>query len=118
MGFDSYTELSLRIDPTWQPVPDVVATRERIPGPYPTTPVKIVAEILSQEDSFVMVEAKCERCALLGIAHVFVLDSLNRKAWRWDRGLRSLILADDFQLGNSLPVLWLAELWTRFETKL
>src|SRR5581483_3082981 len=48
-GYRSGPELTLRIDPEWEPRPDVAASLV-IEQPYPTKPIDIVAEVLSPED--------------------------------------------------------------------
>src|SRR5437764_657497 len=48
LGYVSGSEIDLRIDPNWQPRPDVTAALQ-IEQPYPTKPVDIVAEILSDD---------------------------------------------------------------------
>src|ERR1700760_241788 len=48
-GYKSGSEVELRIDPRWEPVPDVIATLRPIKD-YPTEPIEVVVEILSPED--------------------------------------------------------------------
>jgi Uma2 family endonuclease len=45
-GYASGPELELRIDPNWQPKPDVAAALT-VEIPYPTKPIDVVAEVLS-----------------------------------------------------------------------
>src|SRR6476661_7214350 len=47
LGFYSFTELTLRVEPTWEPIPDVAATVEDFDDPYPTKSVEVIAEVLS-----------------------------------------------------------------------
>jgi hypothetical protein len=47
-AYASGSEIDLRIDPNWQLRPDVTAALE-IEQPYPTKPVDIVAEVLSND---------------------------------------------------------------------
>lgn len=53
-GYKSGSEVELRIDPQWEPVPDVIATLRPVKD-YPAEPVEIVVEILSPEDKMVYV---------------------------------------------------------------
>jgi Uma2 family endonuclease len=58
-GYKVGSELELRIDPQWEPVPDVAATLRRLEQPYPTKPLEIVVEILSPDDRMSQVLSKC-----------------------------------------------------------
>jgi hypothetical protein len=44
-GYKTGSEVELRIDPDWTPVPDLIATRKKVEQPYPTTPVEVVIEL-------------------------------------------------------------------------
>jgi Uma2 family endonuclease len=118
-GFQAYPELGLRIDPRWQPVPDVAATAEPFKGPYPTAPVDVVVEILSAQDAFVQVESKCERYATLRIPDVLVFDPAEERAWFWDEGTRSLLHAIQpvYRFHSRPFTLNFPELWNRFRKK-
>ncbi len=67
LGFDSGQEITLKLDPDYEPVPDVIAAEDRIEDPYPTAPFEVVVEILSPEDSFSRVLRKCRLYAAWGI---------------------------------------------------
>lgn len=43
-GYQSGSEVKLKISSDFEPVPDVIATTDRIEGPYPTKPVNVVVE--------------------------------------------------------------------------
>ncbi len=51
--------MKLKTDRNLQVIVDVIASRETIPGQYPTQAVEIVAEILSYDDAMSRVLAKC-----------------------------------------------------------
>jgi hypothetical protein len=70
-GYKAGSEVELRIDPEWEPVPDVMATLQYIKD-YPTEPVEIVVEILSPEDR--------------------VLDPVDKFAWQWKAGSLEAIM--------------------------
>jgi Uma2 family endonuclease len=65
-GYKSGSEAELRIDPDWEPVPDVIGTTHTITGPYPTEPVEVVIEILSPEDPMSRMLEKCSHYSRIG----------------------------------------------------
>ncbi|MGI9075604.1 MAG: Uma2 family endonuclease [Bryobacteraceae bacterium] len=88
LGYASGSEIDLRIDPNWQPRPDVTAALE-IEQPYPTKPVDIVAEVLS-DDPMTKVFEKCRNYARIGIPQIFVFDPESNAAWEWNRETENL----------------------------
>src|ERR1035437_8735141 len=46
MGYDSGQEITLKLDPAYEAIPDVIAAEGEIGDPYPTEPFEIVIEIL------------------------------------------------------------------------
>ena len=84
-GYKSGSEVELRIDPQWQPVPDVIATLKPIRD-YPTEPIEVVVEILSPDDKIVYVIKKCHHYERIGIQRIFVLDPIDKLAWLWTAG--------------------------------
>jgi Uma2 family endonuclease len=120
LGFHSFTELTLRIDPTWEPIPDVAATVEDFDGPYPTAPVDVVAEVLSPQDTFTLVEEKCERYAAAGVTDILVFDPVDRKAWKWDKTLGGLIRTSGefMRLDSKRSAIDMETLWARFGSEL
>jgi Uma2 family endonuclease len=88
LGYVTGSELELRIDPEWQPRPDVAASLE-MEEPYPTKPVDIVAEILS-DDPMTRVFEKCRNYTRIGIPQIFVFDPVSRTAWEWSRNSDNL----------------------------
>ena len=86
LGFDSGQEITLRLDPAFEPVPDVIAAEGSIGDPYPTEPFEVVIEILSPEDSFSRVLRKCRLYASWGIRQVVVIDPKARLVWFFEAG--------------------------------
>lgn len=86
MGYDPGNEITLRLDPAYEPIPDVIAAEGRLGDPYPTEPVEIVIEILSPEDSFSRVVRKCRLYEQWGIRQVIVVDPQARLVWRFENG--------------------------------
>jgi len=98
LGYVSGSEIDLRIDPNWQPRPDVLAALE-IEQPYPTKPVDIVAEVLS-DDPMIKVFEKCRNYVRIGIPQTFVFDPESRTAWEWSRESDNLERIDVLRLRN------------------
>lgn len=112
LGYFSGSELALRIDPTWEPRPDVSASLE-LEQPYPTKPIDIAIEILSDDQADLLFE-KCQHYAALGIPQIFVFDPKARKAWEWSR--ESLQRIHTLQLGNGSTV-EVKDIWTELDRR-
>jgi Uma2 family endonuclease len=108
LGYATGSEIELRIDPNWQPRPDVIASLE-VQRPYPTRPVDIVAEILS-DDPMTRVYEKCRNYARIGIAQIFVFDPESRTAWEWSRETENLERVETLRLGNGSTIA-VGEIW-------
>lgn len=84
-GYESGAEVQLKISDDFQPLPDVSAV---LPGqvelPYPTRPVEVVVEILSPDDQFSQILAKCRFYEELGIRHIYVIDPETRQILSWN----------------------------------
>lgn len=106
-GYKAGSEVELRIDPSWEPVPDVIGTLKPITG-YPTQPVEIVVEILSPDDKLVHLARKCQQYQRIGTDCIFVLDPLHRFAWQWNAG--SLEAITELRLPNGVALV-LEEIW-------
>ena len=111
-GYSAGAELDLRLDPNFEPRPDVAAGRKRIPTNYPTErgQIEIVVEILSPDDSFSGLVTKCAEYARVGIEQVYVADPESEIAWQWDRERRQLTRTDDWHLTNG-EVIQLEDAW-------
>lgn len=88
-GYKSGPEVELRIDPDWQPKPDVIGATN-IDEEYPTKPVEIVAEVLSPDDKMLQVYEKCRQYERIGIDQIFVFDPKSKMAWIWSRDQSNL----------------------------
>ncbi len=110
-GYKSGSEVELRIDPQWEPVPDVIGTLKSIKD-YPTEPVEIVVEILSPDDKLIHVIHKCGQYERIGTERIFVLDPIDKLAWQWKaRGLEAIT---ELSLPNGAAVA-LEEIWRQLE---
>ncbi len=110
-GYKAGSEVELRIDPQWEPVPDVIATLKSIKE-YPTEPVEIVVEILSPEDKLIHVIKKYHQCERIGTRRIFVLDPVDKFAWQWKAG--SLEAITQLLLPNGATVA-LEQIWRQLE---
>jgi Uma2 family endonuclease len=84
-GYKSGSKVELRIDPHWEPVPDVIATLKSVKD-YPTEPVEIVVEILSPDDKLTHIVKKCQQYERIGTERIFVLGPVDKYAWQWKSG--------------------------------
>ncbi len=104
-GYESGAEVKLKISAEFQPLPDVSAV---LPGevelPYPTRPVEVVVEILSPDDQFSQMLAKCQFYAELGIKHIYLIDPAARQVWCW-RPNQSPLLAESL-MSISVSAIW------------
>jgi Uma2 family endonuclease len=82
-GYKAGSELELRIDPEFHPIPDVVATKRPIEIPYPTKAVEVVVEILSDDDSRSRLIKKCQYYQDWGFEQIYVVDPNLRVVFRW-----------------------------------
>ena len=114
LGYNAASELELRIDPQFQPRPDLVATRRAVTARYPTKAeeIEIVVEILSPEDALARVYAKCEEYARIGIKQIFIADPESETGWVWNAERRQLDRVDSWTLTNGRTIL-LPDLWRR-----
>ena len=115
LGYAAGSEIELRIDPNWQPRPDVTASLE-LEEPYPTKPVDIVAEVLS-DDAMTTVYEKCRNYTRIGIRQIFVFDPQARTAWEWSREAENLERVEELRLGNGARVA-VAEIWAELERRM
>jgi Uma2 family endonuclease len=85
LGYEAGFEIGLRLNPAYEPIPDVIAG-ERIGDPYPTEPFEVVIEILSPDDAFSRVLRKCHLYAKWGISRIVVIDPQQRLVWSFENG--------------------------------
>lgn len=104
-GYRSGAEVELRIDPNWEPVPDVVGVLRKIEGAYPTEAVDVVIEILSPDDRMTRVLEKCRHYARIGTQAIFWIDPESRVGWIWDRQIENLERVEAFHLPNGRVIL-------------
>lgn len=110
-GYKTASEVDLRIDPEWEPRPDVLVSPRPIEQPYPTSAGTLtVIEVLSPDDAMPRVFQKCRNYVRVGIKSLFLIDPENRDAWEWSletgntERISAIRLPDEFTLPVS--VLW------------
>ena len=82
--FEAGPELTCRLRENRYLVPDVAVVRkDRIQDPYPIEPVHVCVEILSPDDRFSEVVAKCEEYLAWGVPMVWIIDPVIRVAWEF-----------------------------------
>jgi Uma2 family endonuclease len=82
----SAIEVTLKLEPSYEPIPDIIAINGPVGFPYPTTPFDVVIEILSPQDSFSRVLRKCRLYERWGIRQIVVIDPAERLVWRFENG--------------------------------
>ncbi len=74
-------EVTLKLVPDAEPIPDAIASREKLPALYITRPVEICIEILSPEDRLKKTMEKGRHYLEWGIENVWIVDPRSRTAW-------------------------------------
>ena len=86
IGYDSGFEITIKLDPAYELVPDVIAAEGRITDPYPTEAFEVVIEILSPDDQFSRVLQKCRLYGTLGIRQIVLVDPRDRVVFSCENG--------------------------------
>ena len=86
IGYKCASEVTLKLDPNYEPIPDIIANDCPLGLPYQTSPFDVVIEILSPEDSFSRVLRKCRLYEQWGIRQIVVVDPSERLVWRFENG--------------------------------
>ena len=104
LGFKSRPELTLAINETWEPTPDVCGILGPEEDPYPTHAIAVAIEVLSPDDRFTRVVQKCRKYAEWGVLDVLVYDPVGREVWYWDTATAGLSESRKTYRFHSLPV--------------
>jgi Uma2 family endonuclease len=115
-GYATGPEVTLRMDPNWEPIPDVIGESHPDSAPYPTRAVDVVAEILSATDREHNVLEKCGHYARNGVELILVFDPLARNAFIFSSGELSLITEESIQLPNG-RALSLRDVWSELQKR-
>ena len=79
--WNTASEVTLKLVPDAEPVPDIIASRSRIERPYPTKPVELCIEIRSPADSLKKIFEKGKYYLSWGVQDVWIVDPDARTAW-------------------------------------
>ena len=101
-GFHAASEVELRIDPNVRPRPDVIASKSRPRGEYPTEAADIVVEIVSDEDSFPHLKDKCRKYHAWGFGRIYVVDPSDRSVSEW----QGVLVETDHLAGIPAARIW------------
>ncbi len=85
-GWNTASEVRLKIVPHAEPVPDVIAVREQIEGRYPTSAPDLCVEILSPDDTLSQALQKAAHYIQWGTECVWIVDPDKRTAWLLQKG--------------------------------
>ena len=114
-GYYTGSEIELRIDPNWEPRPDVIADTQPLEQPYPTKPIEIAIEILS-DDKMGQLFKKCRHYVRIGISQIFVFDPEARDVWVWSRETDNTERIRELRLGNGSSIL-VSDVWAEMERR-
>ncbi|MBV8808447.1 MAG: Uma2 family endonuclease [Acidobacteriaceae bacterium] len=98
LGFKARPELTLAIDQSWEPTPDVCGILGTARA------VAVAIEVLSPDDRFTRIIQKCRKYAEWGISDILVFDPVGREGWCWDSLTGDLKRIKDSYRFHSLPV--------------
>jgi Uma2 family endonuclease len=115
LGYDAGQEITLKLDPAYEPIPDVIAAEGSIGDPYPTDPFEVAIEILSPEGPFSRILRKCRLYEKWGIRQVVVVDPKARLIWSFENGSPS---ETDIIARRGERVILARELWEEVDRRL
>jgi Uma2 family endonuclease len=119
LGFKPRPELTLAIDESWEPTPDVCGIIGAEEDPYPTRAIAVAIEVLSPDDRFMRVIQKCRKYAEWGVKDILVFDPTGREAWYWNAATGDLTRIKESYRFHSLPVeLIQEEVFSRVDAEL
>ncbi len=80
-GWNTASEVRLKIIREVEPVPDLIAVRGKFKGRYPTAAPELCVEIMSSDDTLAKTREKAKRYIGWGSQHVWIIDPEKRTAW-------------------------------------
>ena len=100
LGVQPYPSLTLPISLTKYLIPAVAAAIAEIGSPYPTEPVLLCCEVLSQNEGLGATFKKCEEYHDWGVPCCWVVDPIKRTAWEYHAGSEPVRVASTLQAGE------------------
>jgi Uma2 family endonuclease len=80
-GWNTASEVRLKVSSDAEPVPDVIAVRDQFTSLYPTSAPRLCVEVLSPSDTLAKALEKASRYILWGTKCVWIIDPEKRTAW-------------------------------------
>jgi Uma2 family endonuclease len=80
-GWNTASEVRLKVVREIEPVPDLIAIHGKFKGRYPVTAPELCVEIMSPEDTLTQTREKAKRYISWGSQHVWIIDPEKRTAW-------------------------------------
>jgi Uma2 family endonuclease len=80
-GWNTASEVRLKVVKEIEPVPDLIAIRGKFKGRYPVTAPELCVEIMSPDDTLAKTVEKSRRYIAWGSRHVWIIDPEKRTAW-------------------------------------
>lgn len=87
IGLSAGSEVRVKIAPSLEFVPDVIAVEKKERGSYAVTPPLIIIEILSEGDRAQMLWKKCRAYAMWGVPTIYIVDPEDRKVRQFDSAM-------------------------------
>ena len=115
-GLAAAAEVRIKLNPTKEPVPDVIAGH-RPRAPYPDQPMAIVIEVLSPDDTVQRVRRKCRFYAAQGIPGIYVFDPEDRTAERWSEADNALLPVTAIEIPGQTPLL-VSDIWAALDEEM
>lgn len=113
--FEAVPEQTVQVREGQYLIPDVAVQRVgEVQQPYPVKPVFLCIEVLSPDDRFSAVLAKCEDYHAWGVAFCWVIDPDNKECWEYHAGGRPNEVGIDGQITAGEIVLTCGELFADF----
>jgi len=119
-GWNTASEVRLKIVSDAEPVPDVIAVRGKFKGRYPMTPPALCIEILSPGDTLAQTLKKASSYITWGSQCVWIIDPEKRTAWQLshDAADHATWIAPDGILRIEQTVIALPALFAEVDKKL
>jgi Uma2 family endonuclease len=118
-GWNTASEVRLKVVKEIEPVPDLIAIRGKFKGRYPSTPPELCVEILSPDDTLAKTLEKSKRYIAWGSRHVWIIDPEKRTAWDLSADHPSLSwIAPDDSLRVAETAIKLEEIFAEVDKKL
>lgn len=114
-GFEAIPEQTVRIREGKYLVPDIAVQRvSELQQPYPGKPVHLCSEVLSPEDRFSEVLAKCEDYHAWGVKFCWLIDPEKKQCWEYESGDRPHQIPEGGRIAAREIIVSLADLFADF----